>query len=115
MSVIINNKKFLKMLKSTILDFEHMPLDKEGYELLADMRNIYQTQSLSVTKVMYLFSYLMNSLNRDLGTEMMSLQERSAAKEIRHEHKYMVKYLKKFFTYKEMPMGSCFITENISS
>jgi hypothetical protein len=105
MSVIIKDKKFLKCLKETILDFEYMSFNELGQELLDDMRVMYKRKEMCVRTVALLMLYITKKLETNLNIEEVSLKEYSASKQIKKEHKYMIKYLEKYFIYEKLANG----------
>ena len=88
----INDKKFLKYINETILDFKatgmcHIP------GLLESLKNIKKNKALDILTSTILFRYLESNLNNRIIYIV--------APELLIEHKYMNKFLLKYYIFNQ--------------
>lgn len=93
----IADKVFLKYIKNTIEDF----ISSNQLEMVKSLIPIYRDKKLNLWNIKYLVELL---LTREENLDSLVLQQdKKIFNLINNEHKYIRKYLKKWFRFSRIP------------
>lgn len=109
MGIHIKDKKFLKYLKDTVLDFKAAG----GIDELEGLKDILKRKYLDLGNITFLLPYVCRPSIIEAYLEQgipLPIGNINDQKQLLKEHRYMRKYLLKYFTYEEFEYGICSIS-----
>lgn len=104
----VKDKKFLKYVRNTIQDL--MQHKQKEINIIGKLKEIYSNQELTLFNRESI--YLIIKVRKENLNFIKSIQDRESFNIVNKEHKYMEKFLNKYFKYNVCPItGLCSITK----
>lgn len=96
----ITDRKFLKYVKNTKNDLLQNPFSEA--EVINCLKEIYNKKEITLFTVQYL--YIIIEARKENFNYIKSIQDKESFEIVNKEHRYLEKFLNRYFTYSKCPI-----------